>query len=171
MDYQDFVGALSDCQMDNIKVQAVKDMCYSSPLPKAILPLFQDILSILQTTTTLFTKKEKIIIFGIQFTAVTLESNQPLVLNRVYNRKSPKAHLSCSIQYVKTRISDVAITDAAKNIETLVIDFTLGEVVDTNYYLSKVMHKNLGGTLYGLIKNEKLSSTWPAIQQELCCFN
>jgi len=172
MDYQDFVGALSRCEGKNVKVRAIKNLCYPTPIPEAILPLFQDMMGILQAARkTLFKKDEKIIIFGIQFTPVARESDAPLALKRVFNPKAPKTHLSCSVQYVKKSMSDSSEINPVKSCESVIVDFTVGEVVDSNYYLSKITHQNFGGKLYGLIKSERLSLIWPAIQMEQVNFN
>jgi hypothetical protein len=166
MDYTDFTKTLSRYQTENIKISSVNNIYYLDQFPKAILPLFKEIINILQYNSTITQPKEKIYLLGIQVIPFSIESEIPLLFKRIFNPKFPKRHFCCSLQYSKELNKNPSSQHQFKNIQSISIDFTSGEIGDSNYYLSKIVPQKYKGQLYGRITSKALDRVWSTIHQK-----
>ncbi len=160
MDYKAFINAIDTCNAKKIKSFYLKGICYTKQLPNNLLPLLKEAIRVLDNSTTFFQEKMEIYFYSIQFTPFSIESELPQTTQRIFQHKSPRIHLTCSLQYIKKNTSNYPTLNDFSHSDSIVIDFTSGEIGDRNYYLSKIKNKKSATGLLGMINKHKLNKAW-----------
>lgn len=174
MIYDHFIGTIRKNQTSHVKAISFQGSCAIERVPNALSALIPDITKALENNFHKLCKKNQVIaLFGIQPGPPLLESEQPLQLNRVLSKSTPKQHLCLSLQYVVAASDKLEQLKNWEGASTLIIDFTTGLIMDSQYYFAKYFNCDLKGTVYAQIKSSSLDKVWNDllnVETNISCF-
>lgn len=161
MKYDYFIGMLKYHQTTRIRAFNGPQQTNPEHVPDAFALLIPDIISILTENFNEFCGLDQgIVIFGLQPASRMIASNIPLEQERFIDGFQIDYHLCCTLDFFKVPMSQIDEADWHCT-DSIVIDFTTGEVMDSDRLLSK-LHYFLPeqGKLYGRIKKTALHTIW-----------
>lgn len=161
MKYDHFIETLKKFQTQRIKVISFPQSCAIENIPQEFDLLLSDIVHLLDKNITYLCNDNEIIaLFGMQFGPPMLQSELPLTSNRIFNHKYPQEHFCCVLQYLVCASSTIASLQSWQGMQSIVLDFTSGLVMDGNCYIDKFHNRSSDGIIFGEISHHKLSKTW-----------
>lgn len=159
MEYQKFISVISQNQTAKVKPVSLPNSSSPWPIPDKFQALLPDVIRIIEKNfDDLSDEKQFIAIFGFQPTGMAIESDLPIINNRIFLRNHMRSHLSCSLYYLP--VDDLGKQQNWSRYKSIVIDFTSGIVMDSNYYLCTMGVRTTGGKVLGNIDAQKLKHVW-----------
>ena len=167
MEYREFIAGLIKYQTESVQFSPVEGSCSPHVIYGEFLPLFQDINRIIQLAKQVLCQAGiKITIFGLQAPPISLISDLPTQLKRIFNNSEPNTHLCCCLQYCLKQAGEKVDAKDLSYTDSIFIDFTSGEIGGTNYYMAKLRHEPADKYRYGSLDYHKLSVVWRRLLQK-----
>lgn len=159
MKYDYFMGMVKQYETDRIKAFPGKSATATEHIPSPFALLMQNVINILNENIQALCKvSEKLVIMGLQPACQMIQSSQAHQLNRYFDDGDPNKHLCCTLDYlVDDKQSD---SHEWQQTNTVIIDFTAGEVMDQRAYLQRLALCQDDGYIYGDIKPDLLQTAW-----------
>ncbi len=169
MTYEQFIATLLKHQTYHVKALSFPESCSPKKIPDSVLTLFPAIIKILEKQVAKLCQLNQIIaVFGLQTAPIAINSSLPIISHRIIDRKQPKRHLCCSLSYMVSSANDFANIKSWKETENIILDFTTGEIMDGNYYMTKLSHRPaVKGHLYGVLDSSELNAVWKNLSVDL----
>lgn len=161
MTYDYFIGMVKHHQ--NTRIRAFSGVQQTNPehVPAAFALLMPEIFSILnEHLDDICDMDEVMVIFGLQPASRMFASNMPLEKERFIEGLQPDYHLCCTLDFFKVPMQQIESNDAWSCTNSVVVDFTSGEVMDSDRLLAKLQVSSESGKLYGRIKEDALDIAW-----------
>jgi hypothetical protein len=159
MDYKTFINTIEQHQTEKIKSMNRPESSSPWPIPENFQVLLPDVTKIIEYNfDDLSDAKSYIAIFGFQTTGVAIESDFPIINNRIFLPDHMRSHLSCVLYYLP--VDDINQPQDWAYYKSVVIDFTSGIVMNANYYLYMMGARTTGGKVLGKINAHKLKEVW-----------
>lgn len=159
MIYTDFIKHLRALETKHIRVLSFPSSCSESQLPENFSCLFPEILNILEQNISVLSPENKIIgLFSLQAAAGRISSS----LRKKLHCQAPDYHLCYVLNYLILPFSasnKYQVSDWDKY-QSLVIDFTSGEVMDIDRYLFLSGYYGTEGKIYGHLSANLLKKAW-----------
>lgn len=166
MEYVNFINTLMRCQTRSIKAIPFHSSCAPAQIPDEFSALLPNLVELLEGSIDLFCKTDQVLVlFGLQPSSIALTSELPISLQRVIDGSSPNMHLCCSLAYLtatEQRLKNIHSWEGAQNI---IVDFTLGTVMNDERYIAQVLGEPPRGLVYGSLNKTSLSFAWEKIKQ------
>ena len=151
MIYKDFIACVARHQTEQVKVLYFESCCSTTAIPNSILGLVPNLIRLLQEIQPSLCKKGQIMhLFGLQPCAIAPYSSEYKKADSRVHTQHSDPHLCCVLKYLLLyNHSHQPSTWSEEN--TIVIDFTTGEVMDNQRYLSLVFNHKPEGISYGML--------------------
>lgn len=164
MVYQDFIRCIEQHQTARVTALAISESCSMQSIPKVILSLIPNMIEILDKKHHHFSANNEIIaIFGLQPCLLAIKSEFPKTSKRIINKERSDNHLCCVLKYVSLSREQLAKQSTWLTSHDLIIDFTTGNLMDHQYYLSQVIPLSAQGTIFSVLDNANLHAVWQKI--------
>jgi hypothetical protein len=165
MEYQKFINIIAQNQTARVKPFNLPESSSPWPIPENFQVLLPDVINTIEKNFDILSDKRKFIaIFGFQPTGIAIESDDPILKNRIFLPDQIRSHLSCAIYYLT--IDDLRQPHNWAHYKTLVVDFTNGLIMNGNYYLQIMGMHVSGGKVLGKISSRKLKQAWHRYQNK-----
>lgn len=139
MVYEDFIACVEQHQTNKVKALYFKSCCATTALPHPILASIPTLVQFLEKTEpSLCQKGQSLYLFGLQPCAMASPPD------------TAQPHLCCVLKYLLLEEGKHKPSDWSEE-HNLVIDFTTGEVMDSQHYLSRVFDQASQGISYGML--------------------
>jgi hypothetical protein len=165
MIYEQFIGALREHETPHIKALSFPESCSPKKIPDAFLSLLPQIIKILEKQLTKLCKLNQVVaLFGLQTAPIAIKSTLPVTSKRIINIKNTEHHLCCSLSYLITSAENFNHIKSWEGAENIIIDFTSGEIMDSDYYIAKLSNgAPKRNHLYGALDASHLDAAWKSI--------
>jgi hypothetical protein len=164
MTYNEFIQLLETHQTANVKCLSFPGCSAPSPIPNEFMSLLPEIIKVLDNNIRTFCKEDQVLaIIGLQLGPPMMRSRTPEKLNRFIHKAYPHQHFCCVLQYMIVNRDDLENTTCWQGAQTLMVDFTTGDVMDGQRYIFRVLGDAPEGTVYGTINDKKLAAVWQTI--------
>lgn len=178
--YSDLVCQIKKLETPRVTALFLPDSCATFSLPVAFKNLFFALVDSLTHNIDLLCQPNHMLcLFSLQTVSVSIQSDFPLKFNRVYYTHAKNTHFCCILQYLTKPIENFALESHSSShlskqmdwqqAQSVIVDFTVGEIFNHQHYLFKVLNKNQMGQIYGQLPTEKLKQAWMLYQ--LTCKN
>lgn len=167
MIYREFIDILGKTQTKQVKAIAFPSSCAITRIPRAFNILLPCIVQCIQAEINSFcSTNELIAIFGLQMSSGTVQTEMPKKLHRIYDKHHSNYHLCCVLSYLILPIENSTLPEDWQNSRSILIDFTSGEIMDGERYLSLVFNHPVNGKLYGTLPEKLLTKAWGLAYKE-----
>lgn len=152
-------------QTNQIVSQYFRESCAPDVIPSAFSNCLAEVFNIIASRfSEIAFGKSKIAIVGLQTSALSIESNIPKKLQRIFSKENSNLHLCCVLSYLPISESESDASDWS-NAKSLVIDFTDGVVMDEKKYIAKILKSEADGNEYGKLPSNELCNAWKQFQE------
>jgi len=166
MKYEQFVATLRQHQRSKIKASDFPGCCTMDEIPQEFISLLPSLIQILDQNLPILCQENQILtIIGMQIGPPMLESNESVMLNRIFFPGQPNQHLCVMVHYLTPTQDELqqGITNWYGS-DTLMIDFVTGLVMNDQRYLSLLEGTIPKGICYGQLPEDKLEKVWQQIR-------
>ncbi|MBP6104766.1 MAG: hypothetical protein KA508_06910 [Gammaproteobacteria bacterium] len=147
MVYKDFIACVERHQTEKVRALYFESCCATTTIPDPILSSVPKLVQLLEKTEPpLCQKGQSIYLFGLQPCAMASHSD------------ISRQHLCCVLKYLLLDDGSHQPSDWSGE-HNIVIDFSTGEVMDNQRYLSKVFDQKSAGISYGMLHDADQSNT------------
>lgn len=161
MKYDYFIGMVKHHQTTRIRAFSGLQQTNPEHVPAAFALLMPEIFSILnEHISDICNTDEVMVIFGLQPASRMIASNMPLEKERFIKGLQPDYHLCCTLDFFKVPMQQIESSDAWSCTDSVVVDFTSGELMDSDRLLAKLHASSENGKLYGCIREDALDIAW-----------
>jgi hypothetical protein len=161
MRYDYFIGMVKHHETKHIRAYTGEQQTNPEHVPTAFALLMPEIISILnENFDDVCGLGHGIVIFGLQPASAMIASNIPLEQERFVDGLQPDYHFCCTLDFFKVPMSDINDSEDWNYTDSIVVDFTSGELMDSDRFLSKLHFLPEQGKLYGRINKEALNIAW-----------
>ncbi len=162
MRYDYFIGMVRNHETSRIRSFSGSQQTNPEHIPAAFALLMPEVIAILKENFNEVCEADQgIVIFGLQPASGMIASNRPLELERFVDGLQLDYHFCCTLDFFKVPMSQIDKADDHWHCtDSVVIDFTSGEVMDSDRFLSKLHALPEAGKLYGCIKEDALEIIW-----------
>jgi hypothetical protein len=165
--YSQFINLIDKHQTLHVRPLSLSNSCNASAIPSAFGSLLADVVGALEKNYQELSKNGlAIAVHGLQMTAIAVESRAPALLNRILIPTKPLNHFCCVLSYIPIRDEEGMKQTDWSNSESIIIDFTLGLVINQQEYLYEVFKSGKRGKIYSCLDPGKLSMAWCQIQKQ-----
>jgi hypothetical protein len=161
MNYHEFFDASKNAETKHVKALFFQNSCAVTQIPSAFRLLIPYLICWMQAHLKDFCNPGEVIgLFGLQVMSVAIESSLPQKLNRIHYPKTPTYHLCVSLNYLILPLHLINVIKSWRDHQSLIVDFTTGEIMDSDRYLSLTLGIDLPGKIYGKISPKLLDQSW-----------
>lgn len=163
MHYDYFIGMIKAYETDKITAFQSQKYNTSNAIPDAFALLIPDVVNLLSKhIDELCESHQRMVIFGLQPAGAMLTSNQPLASKRTLNLKGFQAdfHFCCTLEYFLTSAEDIDSSTNWSQTYSLVLDFTSGEMMDTEQYIKRLFSDKTEFQIIGRLPERTLKIVW-----------
>jgi len=162
MKYREFFSSLKRSETSHVRALFIKDCCAVQPIPFCFTLLLAEIIHLMERKHAEFCQAGEITaVFGLQVAPGHIESDLPKALHRIYERQHPSSHFCGVLSYlILPDDADLRGIKTWKSHQSLIVDFTTGEVMDDDRYLSLSLRTSASGKLYGKLPADVLETAW-----------
>jgi hypothetical protein len=161
MKYKDFIRLIEQHQTPHIKPLAFPASCAIGSIPDVFGSFIPEILKIMETChPTLSAGKPFLGVFGLQPVSMSLESEEPHRLSRIFDAQKSHQHLCYTIAYLPATAIELQHLTHWNGSDSLIVDFTRGHVLDKERYLFELFKIGNPGNILGQLNKIKLNLAW-----------
>lgn len=161
MQYDYLMGMIKSHETRRIRAFNGTKQSNPEPIPAAFALLMPEIMAILtKSLNDLCEFDQGMVIFGLQPASGMISSNSPLEHERFIDGLPLDYHFCCTLDFFKIKLGQTDKNTIWGHTNSIVIDFTSGEVMDSDRFLSKVHFFADQGILYGRITKKALDIVW-----------
>lgn len=165
MNYDYFIGMVKHHETNRIRAYRGTQQTSPEHVPAAFALLMPEIISIINFNFSEICKpEESIVIFGLQPASAMIASNQPLELGRSIEGLQPDYHFCCTLDFFRTTTIEPHQNEEWVNTDSIIVDFTTGQMMDSDRFLAKLHFLPKQGKFYGRISKEALNIAWTIIR-------
>lgn len=149
------------------RIRAFRGEQQGSPehIPSAFALLMPEVISALNDNLEdICTQDEALVIFGLQPASAMIASNLPLEKNRSIDGLQPDYHFCCTLDFFKVSLEECNNIESWTSTDSVIVDFSAGEVMDSDRFLAKLHGLPQAGTIYGNISAEALEIAWKIVR-------
>lgn len=155
MDYGDFIEFVGRHQTERVKGLHFDSCCATNGIPSSVLSFIPQLIRLLHNSHIFLSEPDQIIyLFGLQPCVIALQPS----LSEIADEKNSESHLCYVIKYLLLDRHQKQPSTWSKE-HNLVINFTTGQLMDNQYYLSMVFNLDTQGTVYGKIYDQEANDT------------
>lgn len=160
MTYDYFIKMVKHHQTDRIRAFSGSQQANPEHVPTAFVLLMPEIIAVLnENLETICEPEQVMVIFGLQPATRMIASNKPLEKERFIEGLQPDYHLCCTLDFFKVAVDHMG-SESWNCTDSIVIDFTSGEIMDSDQLLAKLNLDSKPGKLYGHINEDALEIAW-----------
>lgn len=161
MNYSYFIAMVKHHETQHIRAYTGEQKTNPEHVPAAFALLMPEIISIFNDNfNDVCELGQGMVIFGLQPASAMIASNKPLEQERFIDGLQPDYHFCCTLDFFKVPMDQLDGSEAWSCTDSVVIDFTSGELMDSDRFLSKLHFLPEQGKLYGRINKEALNIAW-----------
>ncbi|MEM1244230.1 MAG: hypothetical protein AAGG80_05355 [Pseudomonadota bacterium] len=161
MDYDYFIGMIQNYETDRIKAFRGDTHTAFERIPNAFVLLIPEIINLLSKNINKLCQPDQgILIFGLQPAGGMIASDQPIDLKRTIEGYQANYHFCCTLDYIAAPLAELETYKEWHNTQSIVIDFTAGELMDADHYAARLSQQRSQGTILGRINGRALAQVW-----------
>lgn len=165
--YTGFINCLRKAETTRVKALSIPSSCALTQIPCAFQMLIPHIVKLIDQNIDQFCHVHQIVAwFGLQVTSGGIQSNLPQQLNRIHYPYYANVHFCCVLSYLTVDHDAFSAIDSWQNYQSLVIDFTTGDLMDNQHYIFQMLGQSSPGRIYGQLDQKLLKKAWTLATKE-----
>lgn len=161
MKYDYLIGMVKQHETSRIRAFNGPQQTNLESVPDAFALLIPEIIRILnRNLNEICDPDQKVVIFGLQPASGMITSSQPFEKARFIKGLWLDYHFCCTLDFFKVKISEGYEAHNWHCTDSVIIDFTSGEIMDSDRFLAKLEGISDKNKLYGHIKEDLLNMAW-----------